>query len=152
MNNQYKPKWFKTPFDHLKYTLVRDLEQCKKIKIDEDLISMPPGANATTNFLVDENGGNMEIVVYLPYADVDLLMQQEGLLRNVAIPGTAVFQIGFQRIGHVVEAIHHAVVGKAVLTQAKPFQFRGVIAVCSLIEPIDAIGGPSDGCSAQDDR
>lgn len=76
MNKQYKPKWFKTPFDHLKYTLVRDLEQCKKIKIDKDLISMPPGANATTNFLADENGGNIEIVVYLPYADVDLLMQQ----------------------------------------------------------------------------
>ena len=76
MNNQYKPKWFKTPFDHLKYTLVRDLKQCKKIKIDEDLISMPPGANATTNFLSDENGGNIQIVVYLPYTDVDLLMQQ----------------------------------------------------------------------------
>lgn len=76
MNKQYKPKWFKTPFDHLKYTLVRDLEQCKKIKIDADLISMPPGANATTNFLVDENGGNMEIVVYMPYADVDIFMQQ----------------------------------------------------------------------------
>ena len=76
MNKQYKPKWFKTPFDHLKYTLVRDLEQCKKIKIDKDLISMPPGANATTNFLADENGGNIEIIVYLPYADVDLLMQQ----------------------------------------------------------------------------
>lgn len=76
MNKQYKPKWFKTPFDHLKYTLVRDLEQCKKIKIDADLISMPPGANATTNFLVDESGGNMEIIVYMPYADVDLFMQQ----------------------------------------------------------------------------
>lgn len=76
MNKQYKPKWFKTPFDHLKYTLVRDLEQCKKIKIDKDLISMPPGANATTNFLADENGGNIEIIVYLPYTDVDLLMQQ----------------------------------------------------------------------------
>ena len=42
MNKQYKPKWFKTPFDHLKYTLVRDLDQCKKIKIDEDLISKSP--------------------------------------------------------------------------------------------------------------
>lgn len=76
MNKEYKPKWFKTPFDHLKYTLVRDLEQCKKIKINADLISMPPGANATTNFLADENGGNIEIIVYLPYADADLLMQQ----------------------------------------------------------------------------
>lgn len=84
MNKEYKPQWFKSPFDHLKYTLVRDLDQCKKIKIDKELISLPHGANATTNFLSDEYGGNIEIVVYLPYSGVDLLMQQ-GLIVHESV-------------------------------------------------------------------
>lgn len=76
MSKKYKPIWFVSPFQHLKYTLIREEKNCKKIDIDFGLIALPQGSNATTNFICNEDDTNLRIVVYMPYADVSLLSQQ----------------------------------------------------------------------------
>lgn len=78
--SKYKPEIFKSPFCYLKYTLIRELKDCKHIgfskKQAEELISMPSGANATANFICNDDGSDLIIVVYLPYSDIDVLFQQ----------------------------------------------------------------------------
>lgn len=81
---KYKPKWFKSPFDHLKYTLIRDLKHLKKLNIGPELISLPSGANASTNFICNEDGSDLRVVVFLPYADVSII-QQQGLVVHESV-------------------------------------------------------------------
>lgn len=76
MSKRYKPKWFSSPFQHLKYTLIRDLKQCKKLGIEKELISLPSGANATTNFICNEDDTNLRVIVFIPYADAPIISQQ----------------------------------------------------------------------------
>lgn len=80
---KYKPQWFSSPFKHLKYTLVRDKKHCKKIGIDFKLLSMPEGANATVNFIQDENKNTL-VIVYMPYTDIEELYQQ-GLIIHESV-------------------------------------------------------------------
>jgi hypothetical protein len=65
---------FKSPFCHLKYTLIRDLKDCKKIGIKKKLINLNEG-NASSNFLTNEKD-EMLIVVYIPKTDIDMLYQR----------------------------------------------------------------------------
>ena len=65
---------FKSPFCHLKYTLIRDLKDCKKIGIKKKLINLN-GGNASSNFLTNEKD-EMFIVVYIPRTDIDMLYQR----------------------------------------------------------------------------
>lgn len=74
MTKKYKPQWFESPFGHAKYTLIRELKDCKHIDIDKNLISLGSG-NASTNFIIDEHGQSL-IIVYMPYTDVPLISQQ----------------------------------------------------------------------------
>lgn len=76
MAKKYKPKWFTSPFQHLRYTLIRDENHCKKIDVDFNLISMPKGANATTNFICNEDDSDLRIIVYIPCSDVPMLSKQ----------------------------------------------------------------------------
>lgn len=75
MSKKYKPQWFKSAFDFAEYSLIRDLKQCKYLGIEKDLISIGDTANATTNFLTNDNGQN-RMVIYMPYSDVDLIFKQ----------------------------------------------------------------------------
>ena len=82
MSRKYKPQWFESAFGHAKYTLIRELKDCKHIDIDKNLISLGSG-NASTNFIIDEHGQSL-IIVYMPYTDVPLISQQ-GLIIHEAV-------------------------------------------------------------------
>ena len=75
MSKKYKPQWFKSAFDFAEYTLIRDLKHCKHLDIEKKLISIGETANATTNFIINDNGQN-RMVIYMPYSDVDLIFKQ----------------------------------------------------------------------------
>ena len=82
MTKKYKPQWFESAFGHAKYTLIRELKDCKHIDVDKNLIS-PGSGNASTNFIIDKYGQSF-IIVYMPYADVSLNMQQ-GLIIHESV-------------------------------------------------------------------
>lgn len=81
--SKYTPEIFKSPFSHLKYTLIRHPDDCKKIGIKKKLISLPDGANATANFIQNQNGETL-VVVYMPYSDIDDLYQH-GLIIHESV-------------------------------------------------------------------
>ena len=74
MKQKHIHEIFKSPFSHLKYTLIRDLKDCKKIGIKKKLINLN-GGNASSNFLTNEKD-EMLIVVYIPRTDIDMLYQR----------------------------------------------------------------------------
>lgn len=77
----YTPQWFNSPFNHLKYTLIREIKDCKSIGINKKLVTLNGGA-ASTNYITD--GSQTFIVVYMPYSDVDLIYQQ-GLIVHESV-------------------------------------------------------------------
>lgn len=82
MKQKHIHEIFTSPFCHLKYTLIRDLKDCKKIGTKKKLISLN-GGNASSNFITNYLG-QMLIVVYVPEADIDILMQR-GLVIHEAV-------------------------------------------------------------------
>jgi len=74
LKQKYIPEIFTSPFCHLKYTLIRDLKECKHLGFKKKLISLNDGA-AAANFIANDKGETL-VVIYMPRCDADVLFQR----------------------------------------------------------------------------
>ncbi|MEG2114568.1 MAG: hypothetical protein RRZ38_11845 [Hafnia sp.] len=82
MKQKYIPEIFTSPFCHLRYTLIRDLKECKHLGFKKKIISLNGGA-AAANFITNDKGETL-VVIYMPRCEIDVLFQR-GLIVHEAV-------------------------------------------------------------------
>lgn len=78
MHKKYKPEWYVTPFEHIRYTLCRSKKQVKKLKLN------PIGIDAASVSFYDSDDGATLAVVLLPKNGKELI-QNYALLLHEAV-------------------------------------------------------------------